>query len=508
MPQPMQNLEDSSNPTIAINKALSIIAKTFQVNTIHQTKPKKFINPAAIVKNAQSGYVMMGIESVLQLSRRGSFKPSNCTVKPGNGMLLIFIPFSNTADAQRKKQDTLQQASISGNQSNNASRPNDTDGSTESNGLQLSWEILRNSIIDSLQKQLYDNAKLRAQLFDKVSEQKGTTKGTRMNTMFTKQSILGKPPSSYKPKLYSVTPFPKSSVLPKVDKTNALSKPVTSNSAPSTRESKEVQAMLEVNVIFQPHSIVLHCSWVNIFYRDNVVPNKPVKSSVRTKPITASQPNVIHRQQANSNSSVFSPTRVNNTAKTLSPQPVRVHSKSKSSCLSNNFEKLEENHRNSLIPKTQKHKSSECNNIKLVVRNAKSEVVCAMCKQCFVTGNHDVCMLNYVNDMNSRADNQSANVSKLENQKKHKANVRKSKELGSQGSLASSRPSKPRNCLRWVPTGRIFAMCGKLTASSNTENKSDKSVCDNASTSNPSKPSSKGFSNSTSLLGRLSRLRK
>ncbi|GJW49895.1 hypothetical protein Tco_0091246, partial [Tanacetum coccineum] len=73
------------------------------------------------------------------------------------------------------------------------------------------------------------------------------------------------------------------------------------------------------------------------------------------------------------------------------------------------------------------------------------------------------------------------------------------------GSLASSRTSKPRNCLRWVPTRRIFAMCGKLTASSNTENKSDKSVCDNASTSNPSKPSSKGFSNSTSLLGRVLR---
>ncbi|GJU31488.1 reverse transcriptase domain-containing protein [Tanacetum coccineum] len=362
-----------------------------------------------------------------------------------------------------------------------------------------------NSIIDSLQKQLYDtiydNAKLRAQLFDKVSERKGTTKGTRTNTMFTKQSILGKPPSSsYKPKLYFVTPFPKSSVLPKVDKTNALSKPVTSNSAPSTRESKGVQT---VKVIASRIFRTNHSKTSRV---DNVVPNKPVKSSVRTKPITASQPNVIHRQQANSNSSVFSPTRVNNTAKTLSPQPARVHSKSKSSCLSNNFEKLEENHRNSLIPKTQKHKSSECNNIKLAVRNAKSEVVCAMCKQCFVTGNHDVCMLNYVNDMNSRADNQSANVSKLENQKKHKANVRKSKELGSQGSLASSRHSKPRNCLRWVPTGRIFAMCGKLTASSNTENKSDKSVCDNASTSNPSKPSSKGFSNS--LLGRLSRLRK
>ncbi|GJX18120.1 hypothetical protein Tco_0218952 [Tanacetum coccineum] len=105
---------------------------------------------------------------------------------------------------------------------------------------------------------------------------------------------------------------------------------------------------------------------------------------------------------------------VNNTAKTISPQPASVHYKSKSSCFSNNFEKLEENHRNSLIPKTQKHKSSECNNIKLAIRNAKSKVVCAI-----------------------------ANVSKHENQKKHKANVRKSKELGSKGSLASSRPSKP-----------------------------------------------------------------
>ncbi|GKA91546.1 gag-pol polyprotein [Tanacetum coccineum] len=52
-----------------------------------------------------------------------------------------------------------------------------------------------------------ENAKLRAQLFDKASKPKGTTKGTRTNTMFTKQSILGKPPSSSSSgsKLYSVT---------------------------------------------------------------------------------------------------------------------------------------------------------------------------------------------------------------------------------------------------------------------------------------------------------------
>ncbi|GKB65104.1 hypothetical protein Tco_0921290, partial [Tanacetum coccineum] len=136
--------------------------------------------------------------------------------------------------------------------------------------------------------------------------------------------------------------------------------------------------------------------------------------------------------------------------------------------------------------------SSECNNIMFAIRNAKSKIVCVMCKQCLVTANHDVCVLNYVNDMNSRADNQSANVSIRENQKKHKANAKKPKELGSKESIASSRPSKPRTCLRWIPTGRIFSMCGKLTASSNTENKSEKSMRDNASISNPSEPSSKG----------------
>ncbi|GJV95939.1 hypothetical protein Tco_1547516 [Tanacetum coccineum] len=123
--------------------------------------------------------------------------------------------------------------------------------------------------------------------------------------------------------------------------------------------------------------------------------------------------------------------------------------------------------------------SSECNNIMLVIRNTKSEIVFVMCDQCLVTANHDVCVLNYVNDMNSHADNHSANVSKHENQKKHRANVKKSKELGSKGSLASSRPSKPRTCLRWIPTGRIFAICGKLTASSNIKNKSKRYVCDN-----------------------------
>ncbi|GKG09346.1 hypothetical protein Tco_0338092, partial [Tanacetum coccineum] len=74
-------------------------------------------------------------------------------------------------------------------------------------------------IIDSLQNKLhdtiYENAKLRAQLFDKVSEQKDTTRGTSVNTKFAKQSILRKPSSSPRPKLYVVTPLPKSTAFPK-----------------------------------------------------------------------------------------------------------------------------------------------------------------------------------------------------------------------------------------------------------------------------------------------------
>ncbi|GJX78253.1 hypothetical protein Tco_0325064 [Tanacetum coccineum] len=118
-------------------------------------------------------------------------------------------------------------------------------------------------------------------------------------------------------------------VIPKVGVANALSKPVTSNSAPSTRESKGVD----------------------------------------------------------------------NTSKTRRPLPrinlknERVPSKFKSSCLSYNFEKIEENHRNLQSFTNQEHTSPECNNVKLAIQNEKYEVIYATCKQCLTTANHDECVL-------------------------------------------------------------------------------------------------------------------
>nr|GEV31218.1 hypothetical protein [Tanacetum cinerariifolium] len=123
-------------------------------------------------------------------------------------------------------------------------------------------------------------------------------------------------------------------------------------------------------------------------------------------------------------------------------------------------------------------------------------------QQCLITANHDICVLNYVNDMNSSCKKQRANVSNTENQKKQKQKVMKPRKVGSNERLASPKPSKHRSFLRWSPTGRLFHLQGKIIASSKSESQSDCSNGDNAHTSNPSKPTIKWFPNSTSFLGR------
>ncbi|GJW09490.1 retrovirus-related pol polyprotein from transposon TNT 1-94 [Tanacetum coccineum] len=374
------------------------------------------------------------------------------------------------------------------------------------------------TIIDSLQNKLhdtiYENAKLRAQLFDKVSEQVDTTKGTSTNTKFANQSTERKPslqpvrknlvvrqPNAFQSEH---TTSSKNRVPQKVDETNDLSKPVTSNSVPTPQESKIVKhdnviapGMFRINP-FKPSR------------EEKYVPNK-VRASVRTNPITVSQPHVVTKKDVNSDSNGLSSTGVDNTAKTRRPQPRsntkndRVPSASKSSCNKNKEVEVEEHHRNLLLSKNKKHMSSECKHVKLDIRNDKSEVVCAMCKQCLLTANHDVCMLNYVNAMNSRGKKQKAHVSNTENQKKQKPKVIKPKNVGSKERLASPKPSKPRFCLRWSPTGRFFDIKGKIITSSESESQSDCSNGDNACTSNPSEPKIKRFPNSTSFLGRLSK---
>nr|GEW09822.1 integrase, catalytic region, zinc finger, CCHC-type, peptidase aspartic, catalytic [Tanacetum cinerariifolium] len=177
-------------------------------------------------------------------------------------------------------------------------------------------------------------------------------------------------------KLYAVTPFLKSTGLPKIDETHALSKPVTLNSVPTLQESKVVKN----NNVISPGMFRLNPFKTS--REENSVPKKPIKVSIRTNPITVSQPHALTKKGVNSNSNGLSSTGVDNIAKTRRPQPRsntkndRVPFPSKSSYSKNKKVKVEEHPRNLLLSKNKKHMSSECNNVKLAIQNDKSKVVC------------------------------------------------------------------------------------------------------------------------------------
>nr|GEW65286.1 hypothetical protein [Tanacetum cinerariifolium] len=330
-------------------------------------------------------------------------------------------------------------------------------------------------LVENLRRENPDNRK--------VSVQKDNTHGTSANTKFAKQSIVGN--------------------LPKVGETHALSKPVTSNSITTPQESKVVKN----DKVIAPGMFRIHPFKTS--REEKHVPNN-VRASIRTKPIIVSQPSVFTKKDVNSDLNGLSSTGIDNT-KTRRPQPRSntkndiVLSGSTSSCNKNKGVEEEEHHRNLLLSKNKKHMLSVCNNIKLDSHNVISKVFCAMCKQCLISVNHDVCLSNYVNGKTSRGKKQKANVSIREKQKKQQPKVKKTKKVGLIEKLATTKPSKPRFFLRWSPTGRLFDLKGKIIASSKSKSQSDCSNGDNVCTSNTLEPKIKRFLNSTSFLGMLSK---
>nr|GFA01634.1 hypothetical protein [Tanacetum cinerariifolium] len=383
------------------------------------------------------------------------------------------------------------------------------------------------SLQNELQCNIYKNAKLRTQLFKKVSDVKANTQNLSKNTKFAKQPIV--------------------ETLPKIGESNALSKTVTSNSVSTPQVSKGVN---NAKVIAPG---MFRISSDKISREAKKVPNT-VSASSRTKPITVSQPSVITKKGINSNSNGLSSTGLDNTktrrpqprnnskndrvpsaskssrslkkvvkveephrnlllskknkhsssaynTKTRRPQPRsnskndRVPSAPKCSQSMNKDVKVEEHHRNLLLSKKNKHSSSACNNSKIDSLDVISKVVCAISKKCLISVNHDECLVNYVNGKKSRGRKHKAHVSKNETQKEYRPKVSKSKNVGTRESLATPKPRKPRFLLRWSPTGKMFDSAGKTVAPSG----------DNACASNKIEPKIKRFPSSTSLLGRLSR---
>nr|GEZ35765.1 hypothetical protein [Tanacetum cinerariifolium] len=148
-----------------------------------------------------------------------------------------------------------------------------------------------------------------------------------------------------------------------IGETNALSKPVTSNSVSTPQESNGVNT----DKVIAPGIFRINPS--KTFREEKHVPNT-VSARNRTKPITVSKPPVITKKDVNSDLNGLSSTGVDNT-KTRRPQPRsntkhdRVLSVSKSNRSKNKEAKVEEQHRNLLIFKNNKHISSAYNNIQI-----------------------------------------------------------------------------------------------------------------------------------------------
>nr|GEW59678.1 hypothetical protein [Tanacetum cinerariifolium] len=281
--------------------------------------------------------------------------------------------------------------------------------------------------------------------------------------------------------------------LLKIGETNALSKPVTSNSVSTPQESKGVNN----DKVIAPGMFRINPDKTS---RDEKHVTNTVSASTKTKSITVSQPPVITKKDVNSDLNGLSSTGIDNT-KTRRSHPKsntkhdRVLSAFKSSQSKNKEAKVEDHHRNLLLSKNNKHISSACNNIKINSQDVISKVVCAMCTKCLISINHDECVQNYMNGKHSRGKKQKAKVSFKENQMKYQPKVAKSKKVESHKSLATPKPKKSRLLLRWSPTGRLFDQEGKIADFSESIDHSNrvngKLVApngDNACTSNTMEP--------------------
>nr|GEY36361.1 retrotransposon protein, putative, unclassified [Tanacetum cinerariifolium] len=211
------------------------------------------------------------------------------------------------------------------------------------------------------------------------------------------------------------TELDRTSVTPQVDKPKLII---------VTPYSKKLHASIPSHSVPQPREL-------NVVKHRNVIAPGMFKID----------PSQTSREKVSSDTVNASPTWLVHTARTRRPQPkgntrnVRVPSASKSSEVKKNVT-IEDHRRFLLLSKNQKTMSSECNNIKLAIWNDKSKIICGTYKQCLVTANHDACLLSLVNALNSRANNLYDNASPSANQKRHRTQVWKPKQVGFKERLA------------------------------------------------------------------------
>ncbi|GJZ53851.1 hypothetical protein Tco_0608736 [Tanacetum coccineum] len=220
-------------------------------------------------------------------------------------------------------------------------------------------------------------------------------------------------------KLYSVTPFPKSKVIPKVVEKNDLSKSVTSHLTTKKIIEKctKVLALGLLKIETEP----IHAYFKNnrAVHRDYLKVTKEYIATLQEllEQARALKPLDEHIGRVSSTNASGSKFR-SNTKNDRIPQPSSRSMKNK----------VEAHHRKFKSNANKNNHVSNCNeNVKNVVLSKNSDIICLSCNGCLFFVNHDACVVQYLNKM-----------------QKHKM----------------AQFVKPKEKFEWKPTGRIFKTIG------------------------------------------------
>ncbi|GJR36878.1 hypothetical protein Tco_1212562 [Tanacetum coccineum] len=195
------------------------------------------------------------------------------------------------------------------------------------------------------------------------------------------------------------------------------------------------------------------------FKKQDTSSRSGINADANIKPVYDEEPMAEKKTQKrgrNSRPSVMSSVRSQNTANGYKPKPRIDNQKSgnwpasKTSCITTNIVPISEHSRNSRTFSDSK------------------DFVCSTCQKCVFNANHDTCVTQLLNEVNSRVKVLSH---KITNRYKFVEQLSIAKKLERQiptrhrfsTKMTSTMHEKimtPRSCLRWKPTGRIFKTVG------------------------------------------------
>ncbi|GJS13140.1 hypothetical protein Tco_0407612 [Tanacetum coccineum] len=281
------------------------------------------------------------------------------------------------------------------------------------------------SLIAQLNKKSIENANLKAQIQEKVfanAALKNELRKLKGNSVDTKIS--------------------KTRFASQVDVENYLSKPVTPYYLPKVRESAFVK----------PHHVIASSEFRN---SSRNMPRFSSNDMVHNHYLEAAKKKTQERGR-NSRPSVMSSARSQSIANGCKPKPRIDNQKSgnwpasKTSCITTKTVPISEHSRNSRTFSDSK------------------DFVCLNCHKCVFNANHDTCVTQLLNEVNSRAKvlshkttNRYKFVEQLSIAKKPERQIPTRHRFSTKmTSTMHEKIMTPRSCLRWKPTGRIFKTVG------------------------------------------------